>query len=360
MDSMLVLKGLTKKFKDFFAVKELSLELNEGEFLTLLGPSGSGKTTTLKMVAGLETPTNGEIWVKGEDITFLPPNKRGLGMVFQNYALFPHMKVKDNIAFPLKMRKILSKNEIDEKVSEILKLVQLSDYHDRYPSQLSGGQQQRIALARALVFEPPIVLMDEPLGALDKKLRMAMQLEIKKIQQHLKITTIYVTHDQEEALTLSDRIAIMNHGEIEQINTPKKIYEKPVNAFIADFIGESNFLPVEVVSKDDQSCVLKVKSSLGTTFSFEHSGIMPKDTEDIKFVIRPEKVFIAKKIAGDIKVKGVVSDVVYLGESIKYFVKVDDMYQFSAKHWIKGIEETLKVGDSVEIGWQDINGRLLA
>ena len=207
------------------------------------------------MVAGLEIPNSGEIWVNGNEITSLPPDKRGLGMVFQNYALFPHMTVEDNIAFPLRMaRKKPSSSEIKQKVDEILALVQLEDFHKRYPSQLSGGQQQRIALARALVFSPPIVLMDEPLGALDKKLRSAMQLEIKRIQNKLNITTIYVTHDQEEALTMSDRIAIMNNGKIEQLAEPKEIYEHPVNAFVADFIGESNFLPVETISEAGGGC----------------------------------------------------------------------------------------------------------
>ncbi len=360
MGPMLVLNNLTKKFKDFVAVDGVSLELNEGEFLTLLGPSGSGKTTTLKMVAGLETPTSGEIWVRGENIAFLPPNKRGLGMVFQNYALFPHMTVKDNIAFPLKMQKKFSHAEIADRVTKILKLVQLEGYHERFPSQLSGGQQQRIALARALVFQPPIVLMDEPLGALDKKLREAMQLEIKKIQQQLRITTIYVTHDQAEALTLSDRIAIMNNGKIAQIDTPKHIYEKPVNTFIADFIGESNFLPIEIMSKNEKSCVLKIKSPNGPTFSFDHSGMIPDDTSDIKFVIRPEKVFVKKSIGAEAKIRGEISEVIYLGDTIKYYVHIDDTYQFSTKQQAVDIEENLKVGDKVEITWQDVNGRLLS
>jgi spermidine/putrescine ABC transporter ATP-binding subunit len=360
MGHMVQLDKLTKKFQNFYAVKNLSLELNEGEFLTLLGPSGSGKTTTLKMVAGLETPTSGEIWVDGKPITFLPPNKRGLGMVFQNYALFPHMKVHENIAFPLKMKKAFTKNEIKDKVAEILKLVRLEGYNERYPSQLSGGQQQRVALARALVFHPPIVLMDEPLGALDKKLRTAMQLEIKRIQQQLKITTIYVTHDQEEALTLSDKIAIMNNGEIEQIDTPKNIYEKPNNSFIADFIGESNFLPVEIVSNKDNIYLLKIKSSVGTTFSFDSSGIKNNDTKELKFVVRPEKVIIKRGKCENSKLCGVVSETIYLGDSIRYFVKIDDTYQFSAKLLTKDISEDIKNGDKVEIGWQDYYGRLLS
>lgn len=360
MSGTLTLQNLTKKYQEFYAVKNLSLELRESEFLTLLGPSGSGKTTTLKMVAGLEIPTSGKILVDGRDITFLPPNKRGLGMVFQNYALFPHMRVKDNIAFPLRMvRPRVSEEEIQSRVAEILDVVQMRGYEERFPAQLSGGQQQRIALARALVFNPPIVLMDEPLGALDKKLRANMQLEIKRIQQKMHITTIYVTHDQEEALTMSDRIAIMNEGEIVQLDSAKNIYEHPNSAFIADFIGESNFLPVTLAERQGTRMTLKVCSEAGSCFSFEAPLEQTVLAAETKFVIRPEKVRIASALGNEARLKGVVSELVYMGESIKYIVRIDDRFDFSCKEQTKDVNARFAVGDKVELGWEDENARLL-
>jgi putative spermidine/putrescine transport system ATP-binding protein len=359
-NSTVVFNKLTKKYKDFYAVKDLSLELHEGEFFTLLGPSGSGKTTTLKMVAGLEIPTSGEIWVKGKEITFLPPDKRGLGMVFQNYALFPHMTIKENIAFPLKMQKKYSKDEITSRVKDILILMQLDGYQDRYPSQMSGGQQQRVALARALVFKPPIVLMDEPLGALDKKLRAAMQLEIKRIQQQVNITTIYVTHDQEEALTLSDRIAIMNAGEIVQLDSGKNIYEHPNSSFIADFIGESNFVPIDVVGHEGDDVILKIKSPSGSTFRYKGCDLAPPYRDDLKFVIRPEKIVVGRDLGAEAKLHCVISEVIYLGEMIKYIMTIDEMYQFVVKQQIKNLNIILEVGDHIDLAWEDECGNLLS
>ena len=239
------LQNLAKQFGSVTAVDSVSLDISRGEFITLLGPSGSGKTTTLMMVAGFEVPTAGEIYIAGEPMAYKPPYKRDIGMVFQNYALFPHMKVHDNIAFPLNNRKV-PKPKTDQKVNAALDLVKLAGFGSRNPKQLSGRQQQRVALARALVFDPSVLLMDEPLGALDKKLREHMQLEIKRIQETLGITVIYVTHDQSEALTMSDRIVVMNEGRIEQVGTPSELYEGPANRFVADFIGESNFLEGEV------------------------------------------------------------------------------------------------------------------
>ena len=360
MDAMLVLDGLTKKYQEVVAVKDLSLELHEGEFLTILGPSGSGKTTTLKMVAGLETPTSGMISVNERDITFLPPNERGLGMVFQNYALFPHMRIKDNVAFPLHMKKPrLPEAEIGRMVAEILQLVQLDGYQDRYPSQLSGGQQQRVALARALVFHPPIVLMDEPLGALDKKLRSAMQLEIKRIQQKLNITTIYVTHDQEEALTLSDRIAIMRDGEIAQLDTAKNIYEHPNSSFIADFIGESNFVPVEIAGQEGEELILRIKSEQGSLIRCPRRGAQPKPTDDLKFVIRPEKVAIGRDLGPEAKLRGQVAQVIYLGETVKYIISIDGSYHFSAKEQTMDIRSHFSVGDLIDLTWNSENSQLV-
>jgi putative spermidine/putrescine transport system ATP-binding protein len=230
-------------------VKNLNLNIRRGEFLTLLGPSGSGKTTSLMMLAGFETTTSGEIKLGGKLLNNQPPHKRDIGMVFQNYALFPHMTVAENVAFPLFVRR-LSKTDIKEKVDEALAMIQMEKFGHRYPAQLSGGQQQRVALARALVFEPKLVLMDEPLGALDKQLREHMQMEIKQLHQKFGLTIVYVTHDQSEALTMSDRVAIFHKGEIQQIDHPKVIYEEPQNAFVAQFIGENNQVQGKVTSID--------------------------------------------------------------------------------------------------------------
>ena len=224
---------------EVLVVKGLDLDIAQGEFLTLLGPSGSGKTTTLMMLAGFETPTNGEIYLDGNPISNIPPYKRGIGMVFQNYALFPHLSVYENLAFPLKVRKT-PEEIINEKINKTLAMVSLSDFSNRMPAQLSGGQQQRVAVARSLVFDPQLVLMDEPLGALDKNLRESMQYELKHIHESLGVTVVYVTHDQSEALTMSNRIAVFNDGYIQQLSNPNDLYETPVNSFVAEFIGENN------------------------------------------------------------------------------------------------------------------------
>jgi len=235
----LLIEGVGKRFGDVVALDRVSLQVAKGELLTILGPSGSGKTTLLKVVAGFETPDGGSVKVDGAEITSLPPAKRDIGMVFQNYALFPHLTVKANVAFPLEMRNV-ARAEIDRRVAEALALVELAGFEARLPKQLSGGQQQRVALARAIVFNPRLLLLDEPFGALDRKLRETMQLEVRRLQRRLGLTTIFITHDQEEALVLSDRIAVMNKGAIQQIATTTEIYERPANDFVADFVGESN------------------------------------------------------------------------------------------------------------------------
>ena len=240
-------------------VKDLNLDIAEGEFITMLGPSGSGKTTCLMMLAGFETPTNGEIYLDGNPISNIPPHKRGIGMVFQNYALFPHMTVYENLAFPLKVRKF-SKDETDKKVEKALSMVSLSGFGSRMPGQLSGGQQQRVAVARALVFDPAVVLMDEPLGALDKNLRESMQYEIKHIHESIGVTVVYVTHDQSEALTMSNRIAVFNDGKVQQLSSPDKLYEEPVNSFVAEFIGENNTFQGEVADISGKKCKIKLNS----------------------------------------------------------------------------------------------------
>jgi spermidine/putrescine ABC transporter ATP-binding subunit len=235
----LLIEGVGKRFGDVVALDRVSLRVAQGELLTILGPSGSGKTTLLKVVAGFETPDGGSVKVGGTEITSRPPAKRDIGMVFQNYALFPHLTVKANVAFPLEMRNV-GRAEIDKRVSEALAMVELAGYEARLPRQLSGGQQQRVALARAIVFNPRLLLLDEPFGALDRKLRETMQLEVRRLQRKLGLTTIFITHDQEEALVLSDRIAVMNKGAIQQVATTTEIYEHPANDFVADFVGESN------------------------------------------------------------------------------------------------------------------------
>jgi spermidine/putrescine ABC transporter ATP-binding subunit len=235
----LLIEGVGKRFGDVVALDHVSLQVAQGELLTILGPSGSGKTTLLKVVAGFETPDGGRVTVGGVEITALPPAKRDIGMVFQNYALFPHLSVAANVAFPLEMRNV-ARPEIERRVAEALAMVELKGYEARLPRQLSGGQQQRVALARAIVFNPRLLLLDEPFGALDRKLRETMQLEVRRLQRRLGLTTIFITHDQEEALVLSDRIAVMNRGTIQQIATTTEIYERPANDFVADFVGESN------------------------------------------------------------------------------------------------------------------------
>ena len=279
------LSNVTKLFGEVTAVDNINIQIADGEFFSLLGPSGCGKTTTLRMIAGFEQPTVGEIYLHGRPVAGIPAHKRPVNTVFQSYALFPHMTVWENVAFGLEMKK-LPKDEINQRVGEALALVQLSGMDTRKPKQLSGGQQQRVALARALVNHPEVLLLDEPLGALDLKLRKAMQFELKQIQQRLGITFIYVTHDQEEALTMSDRIAVMNNGEVQQIGTPRDIYEHPTNRFVADFIGETNFLDAAVTEIGEF-----ITLDIGGVEVLGSSG--PHDLVDgqrVTLAIRPEKV----------------------------------------------------------------------
>ena len=337
---------LSKFFGKFGAVQEANLDIKAGEFLTFLGPSGSGKTTTLMMVAGFLIPTYGDIVVDNKSIVTVPPHKRNIGMMFQHYALFPHMSVADNIAFPLQMRH-MSKDKISERVSWALDLVQLSEFKNRRPHQLSGGQQQRVALARAIVYQPSVLLMDEPLGSLDKKLREEMQYEIKKIQEHFKITTVYVTHDQEEALTMSDRIAVMNEGRFEQIGTPRELYEKPNNSFIADFVGETNFLEGEVVDREgDMSIFL---TTLGNKLKVQ----LPADTplgDKLTIAVRPEKLFITKKEQSILpSLSGVVEGIVYLGEITKYIVDIGEGKQLVLKQMNRYGVDDYRRGAEVKI-----------
>ena len=283
--SDVTLRDVTKKFGEVTAVRQISLDIPSGEFFSLLGPSGCGKTTTLRMIAGFEQPTFGEIFIKGQPVAGIPAYKRPVNTVFQNYALFPHMTVAENVAFGLQMKKV-SKDEINQRVQESLELVQLPNMGDRKPKQLSGGQQQRVALARALINRPQVLLLDEPLGALDLKLRKAMQLELKQIQSEIGITFIYVTHDQEEALTMSDRIAVMDHGLVQQVGTPREIYEHPQNRFVADFIGETNFVDGRVAAENGFVIVNVDEVALCGTAD----GRTLKPEQAVTVAIRPEKI----------------------------------------------------------------------
>jgi len=294
-DSFVKFKKVDKSYDgEILVVKDLNLDVAQGEFLTLLGPSGSGKTTILMMLAGFETPTNGEIYLDGEAISNIPPYKRKIGMVFQNYALFPHMTVYENLSFPLKVRKV-SKDEIDKKINKALSMVSLTGFETRMPGQLSGGQQQRVAVARALVFDPKLVLMDEPLGALDKNLRESMQYELKHIHESLGVTVVYVTHDQGEALTMSDRVAVMNEGELEQVGLCGDVYDYPNTPFVATFVGENNPFHAKVLSVDKN--LVKVESK-GNTFLATAGKINEKQNysfsngDEVIMFIRPESIFI--------------------------------------------------------------------
>lgn len=308
--NIIELKGISKTFDDNLVLDNINLCIKENEFLTLLGPSGCGKTTTLRIIAGFEESDSGELLFNGTDISTLPPYKRQVNTVFQKYALFPHMNVYENIAFGLKIKK-LSKSEIDNKVKNILKLVSLEGFEKRNIESLSGGQQQRIAIARALVNEPKVLLLDEPLGALDLKLRKEMQLELKKIQKRLGITFIFVTHDQEEALTMSDKIVVMNKGKIQQMGTPEDIYNEPANAFVAGFIGESNIFDA-IILED-----YKVKFS-NKVFDCVDKGFSKNEKVDI--VIRPEDIKIVPADKG--MLKGSVKSVIFKG--VHYEIEVEE------------------------------------
>ncbi len=329
-------------------VKDLSLSVARGEFLTLLGPSGSGKTTTLLMLAGFEAPTGGSILLKGKSITKVPPYKRNFGMVFQDYALFPHMTLIENVAFPLNMRKI-SKAEVREQARRALDMVQLAGFENRKPNELSGGQQQRVALARALVFEPVVVLMDEPLGALDKKLREQMQLELRHIHERLENTVIYVTHDQSEALTLSDRIAVFNEGVIQQVAPPDDLYENPANSFVAQFIGENNKLhgTVEALSHDECSVVLDTGEKVMAR-PINVDGIGSRTT----LSLRPERLVINPHQSNHPnRFRAKVLELIYLGDHNRYRVSLAGNDEFVIKLPNDEAAAAVREGDEIEVCW---------
>ncbi|MBP1884743.1 ABC transporter ATP-binding protein [Sinorhizobium mexicanum] len=322
----LSLVGLQKRYGATFAVRELSLDIAAGEFVSLLGPSGSGKTTVLTMVAGFDRPNAGMILIGGRDVTRLAPNHRNIGMVFQKYALFPHLTIRQNIAFPLRMRGKLQKSAIARRVDEMLELIQLSGYAERYPNQLSGGQQQRVAVARALAFEPPVLLMDEPLGALDKKLREAMQFEIKRLQERLGATVVYVTHDQDEALTMSDRVAIMSDGHLMQCGTPAELYRQPSSEFVADFIGRMNFIDGDCLDSRGGKTVVRLSegSVLNLRSTNDREREYPPGTA-LRVAIRPERIRLAKRGQGGANaLPAVVDTSVFVGSTYIVVVRLAD------------------------------------
>lgn len=333
-------------------VKDFNLAIEPGEFVTMLGPSGSGKTTCLMMLAGFETATRGEIFIDGTPVNNLAPHKRDIGMVFQNYALFPHMTIAENLAFPLKVRN-MSSEEVDKKVQSALEMVELEHVATRYPKQLSGGQQQRVALARALVFEPKLVLMDEPLGALDKQLREQMQLEIKHLHEKLGITILYVTHDQDEALTMSDRIAVFNNGAVQQLASPTELYEAPSNAFVAQFIGENNQIKGMVSGLDERRCQVRVGQQhiVAKPVKVTHAG------QDTLLSVRPEKIIIDPQPEDcDNILTGQLREVIYHGDHHRLVVAVDDVGELVVKvpNDSRGAR-AFTPGQQYKVGWHSVD-----
>jgi iron(III) transport system ATP-binding protein len=345
--SEIKLKSITKKWGEVTAVNNFSATIKDGEFVSILGPSGCGKTTMLRMVAGFEKATNGEIYIgdtlvsasKDSKLTsFLPPEKRGIGMVFQSYAVWPHMNVFNNVAYPLKIKK-LPKDVIKEKTLRALELTHLAEYADRFPSQLSGGQQQRVALARALVIEPKLLLLDEPLSNLDAKLRESMRFEIKELQKKLKMTIIYVTHDQTEAMAMSDKIIVMDKGEIQQIDVPTKIYDNPANQVVADFIGLVNFLPAEIRSNEVKMTTIDYVVKRNS--SFTGKGLV---------ALRPENITLTTEETG---LKGKIISKTYLGDSLDYRIQVGSEIIRAIEKGVV-LDEEFNEGDTINISFNKV------
>jgi spermidine/putrescine transport system ATP-binding protein len=348
------LERVTKDFGETAAVDDLSLDIAEGEFFSMLGPSGCGKTTTLRMIGGFEEPTRGTIYLGGRDVTDLPPYKRDVNTVFQSYALFPHLNVFENVAFGLRRRKVAG-DQVDRRVGEALRLVDLEGFEKRKPSQMSGGQQQRVALARALVNQPKVLLLDEPLGALDLKLRKQMQLELKRIQQEVGITFIYVTHDQEEAMTMSDRLAVMRLGRIEQIGPPEEVYESPQTQFVAGFLGASNLLEGEL--KDQTDGVSSVLLSGGDVVQLPSDRAPFGAGASVLVGVRPEKISISADDGsapreGWNSVGGLLRMSTYIGVSHQYKVEGPGGHELTV--WVQnlGVEAAPRPGDRVRLAWQ--------
>ena len=353
MNTIVDIKGVNKIYGTNHVVKDLNLLVEEGEFLTLLGSSGCGKTTTLRMIAGFEEPTTGSITVEGEPIEDKEPYERNVNTVFQSYALFPHMTIYDNVAYGLKMKKV-PKKEIKERVLKMLEMVQLSGFEKRYPSQLSGGQKQRVAIARALINRPKVLLLDEPLGALDLKLRKQMQLELKRLQKKLNITFIYVTHDQEEALTMSDRIAIMHDGVMDQIGSPTEIYERPATKFVATFIGETNVFDGTIRSIEGGKAVIGIENGEVTSSGSVEEGD-GKNTgfavnEFVTVSVRPAKMHFSPKPVEGFTVPAVVRDYIYVGSVLKCIAVLPNGNEIKMEK-LAG-EELPPIGEKVFICWE--------
>lgn len=349
------LKNVSKSYGSVTALEELSLDVAEKEFVTILGPSGSGKTTLLMLVAGFTTPDTGVVSVGQRDVTGLPPHQRGIGVVFQDYALFPHMTVRQNITFPLRMRSI-SRVEQNSLCAEVISTVRLTGLEDRMPAQLSGGQMQRVALARAMVFNPPLLLMDEPLSALDKNLREHMQIELKDIQERLGVTVLYVTHDQQEALTMSDRIAVLNEGRIEQFGPADAIYDIPANRFVAEFIGETNIFSsrAETLVHGNLQVSMPHGSSTGARFCQS-----PSQGQQGWLSVRPEKLTILNGNAdGHCALSGRLENVIHQGDTIKYLIRSDEVQTDSERGLVimkahnRARTHSYRRGDRIKVGWR--------
>jgi len=348
--TLVSMQGVEKTYDgETLVVRRLSLDVRRGEFLTLLGPSGSGKTTLLMLVAGFEMPTGGDILLNGHSIKALPPHRRDIGMVFQNYALFPHMTVGENLAFPLSVRKV-PRAEIASRVSRALEMVRLPGYQRRRPHQLSGGQQQRVALARALVFEPQLVLLDEPLGALDKQLREQMQIEIKHLHQELGVTMMYVTHDQTEALTMSDRIAVFHQGAIQQLATPTELYEEPENSFVAHFIGENNRLPGVLAARDGDTCRVTLAGGLEVLARPANVGAVGSPT---LLSLRPERVLLnPPPNSCPNRFPATVLELIYLGDHARARLALAGSEEFILKIPNTAQAAPLAPRQAITVGWQ--------
>jgi spermidine/putrescine transport system ATP-binding protein len=358
--SAISIRDVSKSFGDVRAVLDVSLEIAEGEFITLLGPSGCGKTTTMRMIAGFEEPDRGAILLRGADVVGVPPNKREVNMCFQHYALFPHMTVEKNIAYGLKLKKV-PKAERDARVAEMLEIVGLAGMGARKPAQLSGGQQQRVALARALVNRPAALLLDEPLGALDVKLRKAMQLELKRIQHELGTTFVYVTHDQEEALSMSDRIAVMNQGRIEQLGTPRDIYDFPETPFVADFVGVLNAIDFRVDEVSGPDAVMRLGDRERIVVPIASTGASAGST--LTVTVRPERIWLrpadAEQLEHPSRVSGKVAQVVYLGTLTQFHVDTDMGKRLIVHELSDASVSQVREGDPVVLSWMREDAAIL-